>query len=173
MDIWRELGITLGTVLLVALCARLSLSIPGAEVPISLQTLAVGVIALGLSTQRGTVGLAAYVGLAAAGLPVLSDGASGINAVSGVSGGYLLGFVLAPVVVAGVRGDDSWPRRFVGVLLAHGVILGLGAAWIYVLKGTAPLKLFSAAVLPYVPGGVLKSALAVGLVALADRSSRS
>lgn len=83
-----------------ALIAALAI-VPGFQigpVPFTLQTLGVALAGLCLGPIRGFAAVALYVAMGAAGLPVFNKGASGIGAILGPTGGYLLSFPFAALL---------------------------------------------------------------------------
>ena len=82
-----------------AVSARVSVPVPGSPVPQSLQTLAVVLVGAFLGPVRGGVAIGIYLILGAIGLGVFADGASGYDHLVGPTAGYLIGFVVAAVVV--------------------------------------------------------------------------
>src|ERR1700754_3857918 len=88
----RDAALVLAGTGLTALLAQVAIHVPGSPVPVTGQTLAVGLVGATLGARRGTAALLLYllVGLA---LPVYADGGSGWSEVWGPSGGYLVGFV--------------------------------------------------------------------------------
>jgi len=93
----KQAAIVLSASLFVALCARITVPIPGTPVPLTLQNFGVLTVGLLLGSRRGLVALALYLIEGAGGLPVFSPAAlgSGISHLSGVTGGFLLAY---PVV---------------------------------------------------------------------------
>lgn len=168
----RDAALVLGAALLTAVCAQVSLPVPGSPVPVTGQTFAVLLTGAALGARRGAAGQALYVGLGLLGLPVYSDGSSGWEVVFGATGGYLVGFVLAGWVVGRLaeRGLDRSPRLAFGVFAAGQlVIFALGVPWLAVVAGLGPLEALELGFLPFIVGGVLKAALAAGLLPAAWR----
>jgi biotin transport system substrate-specific component len=132
-------------------------------VPFTLQVLFVLLAGLVLGFRLGALSVAAYlvVGLIA---PVYAQGASGIGALVGPAGGYLLGFVVAACVVGAC--SERWqPRTFwplLGIALAGLVpIYVIGASWLaWQLHTTAFGAIVWGGVAQFVPGDVLKAAIA-------------
>jgi biotin transport system substrate-specific component len=81
--------------------------IPMTPVPMTGQTLAVGIVGATLGLRRGTLSMLLYVALGFV-LPVYADGASGVHHLWGSSGGYIVGFVLATAAIGWLaeRGAD-------------------------------------------------------------------
>ncbi len=80
---------------LIAACALMGAIKVAGPVPITLQTFAVLLAGAVLGMRRGFLAVLLYVVAGAAGLPIFSNGASGLAVLSGPTAGYLLGFPLA------------------------------------------------------------------------------
>lgn len=143
-------------VLLLALASRAA--VPVEPVPITLQSLAVVLVGGILGWRLGTLAVLSWLVAAAAGLPMLADGAGGLTPFSGPTAGYLFAFPFAAALV-GILVSRGWGRRFsralAAMLLAHGVCLLMGAAWLAVSIG--PADALRHGVLPFLPGGLAKS----------------
>jgi biotin transport system substrate-specific component len=90
----RDAVLVLSGALLTALFAQISIDVPPSPVPITGQTLAVGLVGATLGLRRGAASLSLYL-LLGLFLPFYADGNSGWHVVWGASGGYLLGFIFA------------------------------------------------------------------------------
>ena len=149
----------MAAVLLIAISARVSVPVPGSEVPQSLQTLAVVLVGAQLGARDGGFAAALYLALGAVGLPVFADGAGGFAHLLGPTAGYLVGFVLAAVLVGWGVGTarGGFLRAFLLMAAAHLLILGLGSLRLSLQIG-APEALRTG-VFPFLWGGVVKSAV--------------
>lgn len=165
----RRLFAVAGFVVLMALCARLT--VPMVPVPMTLQTFAVLLAGAVLGGGRGAVAVLLYLGLAALGLPVLSDGTGGWSRFVGPTAGYLVAFPLA-AFIAGVLAQRAVFRRPVaGVALmigAHLLILGLGSAWLATRIGPGPA--LAAGFTPFLIGAGVKSVAVVACAAVLRRT---
>lgn len=166
-----------GGVIALALSSRLA--VPMVPVPITLQTLAVTLIGALYGWRLGGLTVVVWLAAAALGLPLLSDGAGGTGPFVGATAGYLFAFPLAAALV-GVLAARGWngdrpARAFAAMLLGNGLCLTAGASWLALMIGLEAA--LEAGALPFVPGAVVKSALAaIVLMALARarrRRSRS
>jgi biotin transport system substrate-specific component len=83
----------------VATAAGSRLEIPHVPVPFTLQTLAVLLAGAFLGARNGAFSQAAYLLAGVAGLPVFAGGSWGAALLLGPTGGYLLAFPLAALVV--------------------------------------------------------------------------
>ncbi|MES2725086.1 MAG: biotin transporter BioY [Pseudomonadota bacterium] len=135
-------------------------------VPMTLQTYALLVIA-GLSSLRLALEIVfIWLAQAAMGLPVLAGGASGVEALVGPTGGYLMGFLVAAGLVGwfSARTGRGWLPLLASFLFAHAVILLLGFVWL--ASGLGVQAAFAGGVAPFLPGALLKTLLAVATVKL-------
>ena len=156
-------------VLLIALSAKLQ--IPFWPVPMTLQSLAVLLAGLCLGPCLGGLAVAAYLLAGAAGLPVFAGTRSGLAVLTGPTGGYLAGFLLA-VLLVGALAERGWGRRpgriAAAMLLGHVAILLPGAAWLTRLLG--PHTAWASGLAPFWVGTLVKTALGVVLMRLAWRA---
>ncbi len=137
-------------------------------VDISLQTLAVLLIASAFGLRLGVATLLLYMAEGAMGLPVFQgtpEKGLGIAYMLGSTGGYLAGFVVMAAIVgwAADRGWDRNPIKLFGAMLtAEVVMMAMGFAWLALLIG--PEKSWQFGVAPFVIGNLIKVALAASLV---------
>lgn len=157
--LWHDLALTLSGSWLVALLSQIA--IPLQPVPITGQTFGVLLVGAALGWRRGALALLLYVLQGVAGLPVFAGGASGVARLLGPTGGYLIGFVFA-AALTGWLSERGWDRRFLSTLLAMAlgnlVIYAFGLPWLAHIVGWE--RAITAGLLPFIPGDVLKAALA-------------
>lgn len=157
--------------LLAALGMPGSIALLGSAVPLTLQTLGVMLAGAILGTWRGTLAVATFLALAAAGLPVLAGGRGGLGAFVGPSAGYLVGFVAGAAVVGWLvdrLGRVTFARVLVACLVGGvGVVYAFGVPVQSLVTGV-PFATTAQLSLVFVPGDVLKAvaaaAVTVGVV---------
>jgi biotin transport system substrate-specific component len=137
-------------------------------VDISMQTLAVFLIAAAFGMRLGVATLLLYMAEGAMGLPVFQgtpEKGIGIAYMLGSTGGYLAGFVVMAAIV-GWAADRGWDRHpiklFNAMLVAEVVMMAMGFAWLALLIG--PEKSWQFGVVPFILGDLIKVALAASLV---------
>lgn len=151
---------------LMAVCARIT--VPMTPVSMTMQTFAVLLAGAVLGPWRGVAAVVLYLALGAAGLPVLSDGASGLDHFAGSTAGYLVAFPLAALLVGLLYAHAaSLIARFGLMLAAHVLILAMGAGWLATDIGLAAAIEHGAA--PFLIGMAVKSALVVAAAAALQR----
>lgn len=146
-------------VLLISLLAQIAIPLPWTPVPITGQTLGVGLVALSWGARRGVAIMLIYLLIGSLGAPIFTMGKSGF--LLGPTMGYLLGMVVASLAT-GYLADRGYTRGFWTSLLAAyaGSVctLGLGVA---VLSFYVPSEqLLMAGLLPFIPGDLIKNTLA-------------
>jgi biotin transport system substrate-specific component len=167
----RDIALILAGAALTALGAQISIETAASPVPITGQTLAVVVAGAALGANRGMLSQLLYV---AAGLvlPIYSDGASGWHVISGATGGYLVGFIVA-AWLTGFLAERRWDRRFssaVSAMLSGNVVIYLiGLPWLAIVLDTSLEKTLELGLYPFVAGDVLKLYLAGALLPTAWR----
>lgn len=135
----RNLAIVIGGSLLLTLSAKIS--IPFYPVPMTLQTLVVLCLGMALGPLLGAASVLAYLAQGAVGLPVFAgtpEKGIGLVYMLGTTGGYLLGFVVASVVVgllARKRWDRSLLRTVAAMLIGNCIIYALGLLWLGSIVG--------------------------------------
>ncbi|TIO29575.1 biotin transporter BioY [Mesorhizobium sp.] len=164
----------LATQLLLAIVGTLVLTLSAktkvvlGPVDMSMQTLAVFLIAAAFGMRLGVATLILYMAEGAMGFPVFQstpEKGIGIAYMLGSTGGYLAGFVVMAAIV-GWAADRGWERHpiklFNAILVAEIVMMALGFAWLALLIG--PEKSWQFGVVPFIVGDLIKVALAASLV---------
>ena len=166
-----DIALIIACSLIVALSAQLSIGYP---VPITAQTFAVLIIAALLGSRRACLCMFAYILEGAAGLPFFANGKAGPAALFGPTGGYLVGFVVAAFVV-GLLAERGWDRRVTTTILAmiigNIVIYAFGLVWLSYLAGLR--SALAGGLWPFIPGDILKIALAAALLPSAWKMLRN
>lgn len=156
---WKLVLVLAGSAL-IALAAQVRIPLPFSPVPVTGQTFAVLLVAASLG-RLGIASVLAYLAEGAVGLPVFAGGATGLAYMGGPTGGYLVGFVLAAVIV-GAAAEREWDRRFATSLLVmflgEVAIYACGVAWL----ARFPLSVspWQAGLFPFIPGDLFKMVLA-------------
>jgi biotin transport system substrate-specific component len=142
------------------------ISVPMIPVPMTMQTLAATLIGALYGWRLGALTIAVWLMQGALGLPVFSNGTGGIARLIGPTGGYLFGFIVAAALTGWLaqRGwtGDRIVRSFFSMLAGTAVITLMGWAWLANMIG--PEKAFWAGIVPFVLGGIVKSALGAAIL---------
>ena len=168
----RDAALIVGGALLTAACAQILIPVPGDPVPITGQTFAVMVCGAGLGAVRGSAAMALYWLLGLIGLPFYADGAGGVHAAFGATGGYLIGFMLAAYLVgrlAEARLDREPWKAFPLFAVGQLVIFAIGVPWLAVNRDLALGDAIALGFTPFLLGGVVKAVAAAALLSSAWR----
>src|SRR5918999_1468553 len=151
----------------VALAAQVSIALPFTPVPITGQTFAVVLVGAGLGAVLGLASLGLYLFVGALGAPVYADGDHGWDVLTGPTGGYIVGFVLA-AGLTGYLAQRRWDRKFssaVAAMLTGNVVIYLvGLPWLAEQIDAGLEGTLEAGLSPFVVGALLKLYLAGALL---------
>lgn len=176
----RKIFLALAATAVVALAAHVSVPLPFTPVPLTLQPLAVLGVGLALGPVEGFLSMLAYLAEGAAGLPVFSPtGMGGVAQLLGPTGGFLMAYPCVAAIAGALA--RRLPRvrggRFVPAFLACSVatifLFFAGAGWFHLFTHLSLRATWTAAVLPFLPGELIKVALAAGAYGTLRRSART
>jgi len=164
----RQVVLVLAGIALLALAAKIKVPVPNSPVPVSMGTFAVLTIGAAYGPRLGLTTIIGYLIIGALGFDIFSNSTAEVNGwayMTGGTGGYLVGFVLALLVLgyAATKGWDRSALKLMPVLVvANALIYIPGMAWLSYLFGMDISAAFAAGVAPFLIGDVLK----IGLAAL-------
>lgn len=157
-SVLQEILLTLGGVAL--LFAASQIEIPLKPVPINLQTVAVMLMGLTYTPRRALESHLIWLGLAAAGAPVLSGFAGGLSYFAGPTLGYLMGFVVSSYLMATLKEKlslNSWKSDVILCFMGTLVVFTLGVGWLSYLIGFSNALMHG--LLPFIIPGIIKAGL--------------
>ncbi|WP_246625061.1 biotin transporter BioY [Fictibacillus nanhaiensis] len=143
-----------------AILAQMTIPLP--LVPITGQTLAIGLCATILGSRYGTLAVALYVAMGAVGLPVFSEAKGGFSVLVGPTGGYIFGFILTAYITGLILEKTRFTlvpaiiANIIGMILT----LTLGAVQLKFAAGLTWEQTLAAGVTPFILVGVIKAFLA-------------
>jgi biotin transport system substrate-specific component len=165
VDSTRSVGLVVVFSLFIAAAAQFSIQI--GPIPITGQSFAVLLTGALLGSRLGAAAVIAYLIEGALGLPFFANGGAGIVRFLGPTGGYLVAFPAA-AFITGAFAEHGWDKKYLSAVVAMAIgsaVIFLGGwAWYSVLTNTAPVAAFKIAVLPFLPGDVIKIALAAAVL---------
>lgn len=162
----RDVLLALVGTLLLTISAKIQ--IPFWPVPMTMQTYVVLVLGMAYGWRLAGATMLLYLAQGAFGLPVFAgtpEKGLGLAYMMGPTGGYLLGFVAAAVVMGWLaeRGfDRSFARAAFAMTIGHAIVFAFGFAWLASLIGVN--KAWIGGVAPFWSATLFKTLL--GLVSL-------
>lgn len=157
---------------LLTIMAKIQVPVPGSPVAISMGTFAVLGLGAAYGARLGLVTIMGYMLIGMLGFDVFQSSTADLNGVSymmGSTGGYLLGYVMATVVL-GVLARRGWDRSVLwmalAMLIGNVVLYVPGLAWLGALYGWDQ-QIVAWGLTPFIFGDALKLALAALALPLA------
>lgn len=152
-----------GFTLLTALLAQFEIRIYLWEVPLTLQTIAVYSAGLYLGARNGFLALLLYLVLGLF-LPFFSGGASGVEHLVGVTGGYLLAMPIVALMVGALTSvNRSVGRSFTSLLVGSVTLFLFGVMGLWLATDLQLLEALNRGWLRFIPWDLTKIALAGSL----------
>lgn len=166
----RNILLVVGTSVLLALSAQIAVPLPFSPVPVTFQTLVALLAGAVLGSRLGALSVMVYLLEGLVGLPFFAKGAAGIAYFQGVTGGYLMGFLIAAFVV-GFLVETGAGRKMSTAIFAMGignvVIYMFGITWLQIVLNISTSKAFVLGLYPFILGDMYKLGLGAILLPLA------
>ncbi|RKX94093.1 MAG: biotin transporter BioY [Spirochaetes bacterium] len=140
--------------------SKIRFFLPFTPVPITGQVFMVLLSGIILGPEFGSLSQMLYVFLGISGIPWFT-----LGSLFGPTGGYLIGFVVAPYIV-GIINKKGIFNLVVALIAGVSVIYLFGALQFSLIMGTGFIKTIKLAVLPFIPFDILKSQLIILTVPL-------
>lgn len=151
-----------GTIFLSAL-AQVAIPVPGSPVPVTGQTLGVLLIGTTYGAGLGLATFAMYLLAGIAGAPVFAGGSFGVEKITGATGGYLIGMLVATYILgllANRRMDQRFLTALPSMLSGSVIIFSFGLIWLHYFTGKDWAWTINAGFTPFIIGEVLKITIA-------------
>lgn len=148
---------------LTAICSVISIPLPFTPIPVNLATLSVFLAGTLLGPRYGLVSQIVYILLGAAGLPVFHSFTGGVGIIAGPTGGYILGYAASAFVIGflcSIMKKYAFWRLILILTAGLAACYIFGTLWFLFSTGTALIPALMSCVVPFIPGDVLKIAVA-------------
>lgn len=155
---------------LTAICSYISIPLGFTPIPMNLGTLGVFLAGGLLGMRYGTLSIAVYVLMGAAGIPVFAGFQAGIGVLAGPTGGFIMGYILTAFIIGSITGRStvaggrSFALCIVAMIAGLLACYALGTIWFMVTTGTGLWPSLVACVLPFIPADIIKTFAAVILI---------
>lgn len=173
LDVLYKFALAFGFACLTGLLAQVRFYLPWSPVPITGQTFAV--LFSGILLGRwGGISQTMYAGIGAVGVPWFAGWSGGIGVITGPTGGYIIGFIIATFFIGYIVDKYIRSRSFLSMLalmlfanfvLIHGPGLIQLYVWLSLAKGTSigGWELLMMGTIPFVVGDVTKIIVAAAI----------
>jgi biotin transport system substrate-specific component len=156
-------ALTAGGVLFLAAMAQIAIPVPGSPVPVTGQTLGVLLIGTTYGSGLGLATFAMYLLAGIVGAPVFAGASFGVEKITGATGGYLIGMMVATYllgVLAKRRLDQRFLTSLPSMLFGTLIIFSFGLIWLHHFTGKDWAWTIAAGLTPFIVGEALKIAIA-------------
>lgn len=143
-------------------------TIPLPLVPITGQTLAIGLAATILGSRYGTISTLLYIVMGAIGIPVFAQMSGGLGVVFGPTGGFIVGFIPAAFIIGYYIEKTSFTviQAVIANVLGMIVTLIFGTVWLKISADLTWTAAFLGGFAPFIIVGLIKAFLAgwIGII---------
>ena len=158
-----QFALVIGGVAFISLMAQISVPVPGSPVPVTGQTLGALLLGSAYGASLGFTTFASYLIVGFLGAPVFASGAHGLSRITGATGGYLVGMLIASLVTGYLAGR-KWDQKILTViptmLIGDLIIFAAGLFWLHHSIHANWATTFKFGFTPFVWGEVIKIAIA-------------
>lgn len=138
------------------------ITIPLPLVPITGQTLAIGLAATILGSRYGSFSVILYLIIGSSGVPVFAEFSGGFSKLVGPTGGYLVGFLPTAFLIGWFMEKTSF--NFKNAVIANSIgmliTLAFGTAWLKVAANLSWTAALAGGFTPFIVVGLIKASLA-------------
>lgn len=138
------------------------ITIPLPLVPITGQTLAIGLAATILGSRYGTLSIILYLVIGSAGVPVFAEFSGGVSKLIGPTGGYLVGFLPTAFLIGWFMEKTAFTYKNAVIANSVGtlVTLAFGTVWLKMAADLSWSAAFAGGFTPFIIVGFIKAVLA-------------
>jgi biotin transport system substrate-specific component len=155
----KEISAIIGGALFIAILSKIAMFLPFTPVPVTMQTLAVLLVAAALG-KRGVLSVLTYIALGLLGLPIINAGM--------FTAGYIIGFAIAAYVIGRMfeaKIVNNVPTSFLAFCLGEVIIISSGAIWLSMFTE----HYIALGFMPFLLGALFKVCLATYITKLIKR----
>ncbi|MEG0450367.1 MAG: biotin transporter BioY [Lysinibacillus sp.] len=160
---------------IIAVLAQVTIPLPFSPVPITGQTLAIGLVVTILGTKLGTLSVLLYILLGSVGMPVFSGMSGGLGVIVGPTGGYIVGF-LPTAIIMGKYLDEfglTIPQAISANLIGMIITLAFGTTWLKIAADLSWTAAIMGGAAPFIITGIIKAVGAAWLGIVVRRRLQS
>ncbi|WP_042462391.1 biotin transporter BioY [Neobacillus dielmonensis] len=145
---------------IIGILAQVTIPLP--LVPITGQTLAVGLAATILGSRYGTLSVIIYALLGAIGVPVFSGMSGGFGVIVGPTGGFIVGFIPAAFLTGVILEKTSFTilKGMIANTVGMLVTLAFGTVWLKFAASLTWTAALTSGFYPFIVVGLIKAFLA-------------
>lgn len=146
---------------IISILAQIAIPMP-LGVPITGQTLAIGLAATILGSRYGTLSVIVYLIIGAIGVPVFAQMQAGLGVIIGPTGGFLIGFIPTTFIM-GIyleKTGFTFKNALIANIIGMFITLFFGTIWLKIVAELSWLAAFTAGFTPFIIVGFIKAFIA-------------
>lgn len=163
----HKVVLALGFAFLTGLVAQFRFYLPFTPVPVTGQVFAVLLAGVLLGKWYGGLSQGFYAGIGAAGVPWFSGMTGGMGILTGVTGGYIFGFIVAAVIIGWFTDRyvkaRSFRSMFILMIAGVGIIYVFGVVQLSIVLGVGAQKAIELGALPFIGADIYKALVAAAI----------
>lgn len=158
----RTMIITALFAAIIGILAQISIPLPFTQVPITGQTLAIGLVATILGAKIGTVATLLYIIIGSAGIPVFAQFTAGLGVLFGPTGGFLVGFIPTVFFIGFFleRFGFTITNALIANIVGMFITLSFGTVWLKIVADLTWMAAFVGGFAPFIFVGIIKAFIA-------------
>ncbi|MCU9613588.1 biotin transporter BioY [Caldibacillus lycopersici] len=145
---------------MISILAQITIPLP--LIPITGQTLAIGLAVTILGSTYGSYAVILYCLMGAIGLPVFTNFHSGLTALTGPTGGFIIGFIPCAIITGIILEKTAFriTNAFIANIIGMIITLIFGTIWLKYFANLSWTSALSSGFYPFIIVGLLKAYLA-------------
>lgn len=150
--------LTLCALLCAFICVLAPFSFPMGAIPVSLATFAIYIVACITEIKISLPALIGYILLGAFGIPVFSGFAGGFQQLSGVTGGYIIGYIPCLIIISLLTQKSENKKIIYPLSMVLGTVICyiFGTAWYIIQTRSSLSSAILLCVVPFTAGDIIK-----------------
>lgn len=154
---------------IIGILAQITIPLP--LVPITGQTLAIGLVATILGSRYATYSTILYMIIGAIGVPVFSQMSAGLGVLFGPTGGFIVGFIPTVYFIGKYLESTSFTitNAIIANICGMFITLAFGTVWLKIAANLTWYEAFLGGFAPFLVVGLIKAVLA-GWIGILVRS---
>lgn len=161
LNMAQKIALSVAFACLTGLMAQIRFFLPFTPVPITGQVFVVLLAGILLGKRYGGLSQIFYAGIGVAGVPWFAGAASGIGYLTGVTGGYIVGFIITAFVIGEFTDRYVASRSLIPQMLLMttgiGIIYALGSLQLALVLDLSLSEAILMGALPFVPVDIVKA----------------
>lgn len=158
----KHINLAVTAIAAAILCVFSPISLPMGSIPISLALFAIAFISCVLPWKQSVAAVIIYILLGACGLPVFSGFIGGFQQITGITGGFIIGYIPCSLIVSLLVGRYAEKKIIYPISMILGIAICYlsGTIWYSIQTSTAFSASLAVCVLPFIIGDIIKISVA-------------